>query len=206
VAGVRLGAAALAVLAACLAGTTAAEAKGSIPVTFVGDSVSASISHTPAAQAQLRKGLAVRLDLRVCRRLVPPSCTFQGSTPSTALQAVQGYGRSLGRVLIVNVGYNESAQRYGRDIDRIMRAALAQGADGVVWVTLHEARDIYRPTNLAIKAAAKRWRQLVVADWNAHSSGRPWFGGDGLHLTSTGASALAAFLRPYVLRAATGND
>ena len=189
-------------LAALVAGAGPAQARASVPVTFVGDSVPASISYIPAAQAQLRKGLSVRLDLRVCRRLVQPSCSFQGSTPSTALQAVQGVGRSLGRVLIVDVGYNESAQGYRQGIDRIMRAALAQGATGVVWVTLRETRSIYRATNVAIKTAAKRWPELVVADWNAYSRGKPWFGHDGLHLTSTGATALATFLRPYVWKAA----
>jgi hypothetical protein len=200
---VRLGAAALtALLAASVAAATAADAAGPLPVTFVGDSVPASISYIPAAQAQLRRGMKVRLDLRVCRRLVAPSCSYQGSTPTTALQAVQGYGRSLGRVLIVDVGYNESADGYRRGIDRIMRAALAQGAAGVVWVTLRETQSIYHRTNVVIRTAAKRWPELVVADWNAYSSGKPWFGDDGLHLTTTGASALAAFLRPYVWKAA----
>jgi hypothetical protein len=86
-----------------------------------------------------------------------------------------------------------------------MRAALAQGASGVVWVTLRETRDIYRWTNVAIKTAAKRWPQLVVAEWNAYSSGKPWFGDDGLHLTPTGATALASFLRPFVWKAAAAH-
>ena len=192
-------------LVVTVAGVGSAEAKGSLSATFVGDSVPASIEYIPGARAQLRKGLSVRLDLRVCRRLVQPSCSYQGSTPSTALQAVQAVGRSLGRVLIVNVGYNESAQGYRQGIDRVMRAALAQGADGVVWVTLRETRDIYHQTNVAIKTAARRWPQLVVADWNAYSRGKPWFGHDGLHLTSAGATALASFLRPYLWKAAASH-
>ena len=99
---------------------------------------------------------------------------------------MQGYGRSLGRVLIVNVGYNESSDGYRQGIDRIMRAALAQGAAGVVWVTLRETRGIYHPTNVVIERATKRWPQLLIADWNAFSSGKPWFGDDGLHLTADG--------------------
>jgi hypothetical protein len=105
-------------------------------------------------------------------------------------------------VLVVNVGYNESAQGYRKGIDEVMRAALRQGANGVVWVTLREARDVYRWTNIAIRTAAERWPQLVVADWDRYSRGKPWLGPDGLHLTPTGAEALAAFLRPYVFRAA----
>ena len=174
-------------------------------MTFVGDSISASISYSTTAQKQLKRGLAVRLDVKVCRRLVQPSCTFQGSTPTTALQAVQSYGRSLGRVLIVKVGYNEDGRGYGDGINRIMRAALAQGAVGVVWVTLREEgrySSLYRGMNAAIKKTAKRWPQLLVADWNAYSAGKPWFGSDGLHLSARGATELAAFLRPYVFRAA----
>jgi hypothetical protein len=185
-------------------GVAAPAARQQVRVTFVGDSVPASISYVPAARARLERGLDVRLDLRVCRRLVQPSCTYQGATPSTALQAVEGYGQALGKVLIVDVGYNEAAQGYREGIDRLMRSALRQGVSGVVWVTLRETRGTYRWTNVAIKTAARRWPQLVVADWNAYSSGKPWFGDDGLHLTSSGATALAAFLRPFVLRAASG--
>jgi hypothetical protein len=180
-------------------------AKAPIPVTFVGDSISASISYSTTAQKQLKRGLAVRLDVKVCRRLVQPSCSFQGSTPTTALRAVQSYGRALGRVLVVKVGYNESSQGYGDGIDRVMRAALANGATGVVWATLREKgqfSSLYHGTNLAIKKAAKRWPQLQVADWDAYSAGKPWFGSDGLHLSATGAAELATFLRPYVFRAA----
>ena len=85
-------------------------------------------------------------------------------------------------MLIVDVGYNESAAGYREGIDRIMRAAQAQGATGVVWVTLRETRDIYRQTNATIRAAQKRWPQLQVADWNAYSRGKPWFSSDGLHM------------------------
>lgn len=197
------------VLASLVAASTAAGSTATkrtpIPATFVGDSVSASISYVTTAQKQLKRGLAVRLDAKVCRRLVQPSCSFQGSTPTTALQAVQYYGRSLGQVLIVMVGYNEDGRGYRAGINRVMRAALAEGASGVVWVTLREVGaygSYYRAMNRAIKKAAKRWPQLLVADWNAYSAGKPWFGSDGLHLSATGAVKLVAFLRPYVFRAA----
>jgi hypothetical protein len=201
---VRIAVAALlaSLAASTLVGAGSARSSTPIQVTFVGDSVPASISYVPQARAELRRGLDVRLDLRVCRRLVAPSCPYQGSTPSTALEAVRSYGRSLGAVLVVKVGYNESAQGYRQGIDMVMRAALRDGVEGVVWVTLREAREVYRWTNIAIKTAAKRWPQLVVADWDRYSRGKPWFDPDGLHLTSAGATALAAFLRPYVFQAA----
>jgi hypothetical protein len=86
-----------------------------------------------------------------------------------------------------------------------MRVALAQGASGVVWVTLREAGTygaLYRSTNAAIRRAARRWPEMRVADWMSYSAGKPWFGSDGLHMTAAGATELAAFLRPYVFRAA----
>jgi hypothetical protein len=115
---------------------------------------------------------------------------------------VQGYGRRLGDVLVVNVGYNEGAAGYGTGVDRVMRTALHQGAGGVVWVTLRETIPSYHATNVAIERGAKRWPQLHVADWNAYSRGKPWFIGDGLHLSPAGAKALAGFVRAHALEVA----
>jgi hypothetical protein len=189
----------------CLAATLVTASPGSaaqpIKATFVGDSVAASIGYTATARAQLRRGLSVQLDLAVCRRLVLPSCAFGGTTPATGLEAVQGFGRSLGEVLIVMVGHNESAVGYGEGIDSVLRAALRQGARAVVWLTLRETRDLYHATNVAIRQADKRWPQLTVADWNAYSRGKSWFAGDGVHLTTAGAEALATFLRHNVFDA-----
>ena len=125
-----------------------------------------------------QRGLRARLDLRVCRRLVQEGCRLPRETPSTA-PGVQGYGHSLGSVLVVKVGYNEGSAGYRDGIDRVMRAALAEGAHGVVWVTLRETSPIYRATNAEIRDAAAEWPQLVLADWNAWSAGKPWFGRDG---------------------------
>jgi hypothetical protein len=177
---------------------------GELRVTLVGDSVAESLDYTPSARRILQRRFSLQLDLRACRRLVVRSCTFRGSTPPTALQAVEALGPQLGDVLVVDVGYNEGSAGYGRGIDQVMRAARAAGASCVVWVTLRESGsygDVYRSTNAVIRRAAARWPQLVVADWNEHSDGRAWFAGDGLHLTPAGAEALARFLRRSVVEA-----
>ena len=144
-------------LAASSAATAApARTLPALRATFVGDSVAASISYVPTAQARLERGMHVRLDLAVCRRLVEPSCSYGGSAPSTALQAVEAYGHALGKVLIVKVGYNESSAGYAQGIDRVMRAALADGAKRVVWVTLREQggySGLYHATNAVIRQA-----------------------------------------------------
>ena len=102
----------------------------------------------------MQRGMSLTLDLKVCRRLVAASCPYQGKAPTTALEAVRGYGHSLGDVLIVDVGYNEDGRGYPQGIDELMKAALAQGAQRVVWVTLRETRGVYHPANM--RSAAPR--------------------------------------------------
>jgi len=173
-------------------------------VTVISDSVAASISYVPVAQKDLEHGLAVQLDLKVCRRLIEPSCSYEGTAPPTALSAVRSYGSRLGQVLVIDVGYNDSSSGYAKGIDTIMRAALSQGARSVIWVTLRGAGSYasdYKSINAEIKAAVRRWPELTVADWNAYSAGKPWFGTDGLHLNPSGAISLASFLRTFVNRA-----
>ena len=80
----------------------------------------ASFDYVPAARRSLAKGLDLRSDSAVCRRLVAASCPFQGSTPATALEVVRADGRALGPVVVINVGYNDWAAVY--DVDRVLHA------------------------------------------------------------------------------------
>lgn len=176
-------------------------AAGRVRATFVGDSVAESIQLTPAARLALIRGLHMTLDLHVCRRLVAPSCPYQGTAPPTALSAVRSYGRALGTVLVLDVGYNDDSAGYATGIDDVMRAALAQGAQRVIWLTLRQTGGYtatYQRTNAVIRHAARRWSELRVADWNSYSAARPWFAGDQLHLNARGAEALAKFVRFYL--------
>jgi hypothetical protein len=186
------------------AGASGAPAAKELRVTVVADSVGASLDYVTDARKILARGRVLKLDLKVCRRLVQPSCTYRGVKPTSALEAVRGYGRRLGDVLVIKVGYNEGAKGYREGIDRVMRAALKNGVGAVVWVTLRERRDTYRWTNIAIRIAAKRWKQLTVADWARHSKGKPWFASDGLHMTPNGARALARFLNANIRAATSG--
>lgn len=197
----RVGAVFLTALALALVASTtaAAEPAGGPRVTFIGDSVAASLLFVPQAKRTLGRGLELRLDLKVCRRLVQPSCTYQGDTPATALQVVQRSGRSLGAVAVVMVGYNDAASQYRSGLDQVMRALRRAGVAAVVWVTLGETRENYKLINGVIRKAASRWSQLEIADWASLSRGKPWFAGDGLHLEPDGAMALARLIRGKVL-------
>ena len=186
------------------AGPASGGASAQPRATIIGDSIMASFDYVPAARRSLAKGLVLRSDSAVCRRLVAASCPFQGSTPETALDVVRADGRALGRVVVINVGYNDWSAVY--DVDRVLRALTVVGVESVIWVTLREAganAKLYAQSNARIRAAELTWRSLVVADWNAYSRGRQWFRGDGLHLTSAGAMGLARLLRPLVLTGAS---
>ena len=182
------------------AGTASADPSARTRVTIIGDSVMASFGYVPAARRTLAGGLDLQSDSAVCRRLVAASCPFQGSTPATALQVITARGKSLGPVVVINVGYNDWSAVY--DVDRVMKALRAVGVRDVIWVTLREASSyasLYAQSNARIRKASRRWTNLTVADWNTHSKGKPWFAADGLHPTVTGAVALARLLRPLVL-------
>jgi hypothetical protein len=194
---------AVGVLAAGLVTSPALGTKQRRPrVTVIGDSIATALDYVPTAQRRLGAGLDLKLDTKVCRRLVSSSCTYAGVTPPTALQVIQSRGSSLGGTVVVNVGYNDGASGYAAGLDKIMRALRAAHVRQVIWVTLRQERSTYTETNAVIRGAAKRWpHTLTVADWNDWSYGQSWFGGDGLHLTGAGAEAYAEFLRPYVLEA-----
>jgi hypothetical protein len=171
----------------------------------IGDSIMASFDYVPSARRALARGFDLRSDNAVCRRLVAASCPFQGTTPSTALEVIAANGRGLGRVVVINVGYNDWVAVY--DVDRVMRTLKRVGVRTAIWVTLREASSnasLYAQSNARIRSAARRHRKsLVVADWNAYSNGKPWFREDGLHLTVSGAMGLARLLRPLVAAASS---
>ena len=48
----------------------------------------------------------------------------------------------LGRVAVVDVGYNDTPSGFAAGIDRVMRALVDAGVDQVVWITLRERRPM----------------------------------------------------------------
>ena len=205
----RRGAVLFVLLVAAFAALGPAAAPASaVKFTFIGDSKAAGIEYSPPAKRLLARGHTVRRDLRVCRRLVAPSCPYQGRTPATALQAIRNYGRTLGPVLVIDVGYNDSSATYRGQLEQVVRAAKVRGVKGIVWVNLRAvpAHPDYRRINAIINQVASRRPIIYVANWNAYTRGRPasWFGSDGIHLTSAGAVGLVRLVRQYVPRAAEG--
>lgn len=186
-------------LVAVLVGALAGPASASPRVTVLGDSVQDALRYQGGAAAALRPGLDLRLESRGCQRLVITSCSAGGRTPETTLQAIRRIGPGLGPVVVVHVGYNDGASDY--HMDSVLSALRAAGVQRVVWLTLREGHRHYRHTNALIRRVAEGDPLVAVADWNAHSAGRPWFVSDGVHLNATGTHALAAFLRERIVEA-----
>jgi hypothetical protein len=199
----------VALLAALAALGPGAGSAGAVKLTFIGDSKAAAIEFSRKAKRLLSRGHDVRRDLRVCRRLVAPSCAYPpGVYPRTTLETIRHYGTDLGTVLVVDVGYNDSSTTYRRHLDRVMRAAIDRGVEGVVWVNLSTPRPDYRRINRIIRQARERHPRLYLANWNKYSRGHPgWFSeshGDGIHLDAPGAVALVRLVRRYIPLAAEG--
>ena len=172
-------------------------------VTLIGDSVADSLEHNDQALASLNKGFRVYLQTRGCRRLRAPSCVIEGSSgpAPTTLEVVKKLGPYLGRTVVVNVGYNDTPTRYGRDLDAVMRALAKAGVETVIWLTLRDPNRDYAASNAVIRSEPKEWPQLIVLDWDEYAAGRPtWFRDDGIHLTPLGATKLATFINRGLVR------
>lgn len=72
----------------------------------------------------------------------------------------------------------------------------------IVALTIHEVRPYYSTVNAFLRGEADARDNLVVADWNAVAQQNPGAtGGDGLHLTGTGASLMASLIADNVAAA-----
>jgi hypothetical protein len=204
----RLVTVAAAFAAASLLGLQTGDAATSAPprVTIFGDSVPDSLEYTHDARALLSEGLDLRFEVTSCRRLASPGCPYQGRRPESVLDIIQFSPLfTLGKVVVVDVGYNEPAINYEAGMSQVAIALVKLGVEHVLWVTMREQTDNYRQINDIIRTQARRWPQMQVIDWDAASRGQDWFQPDGLHLNGDGAMGLAKLLRANIL-AACGSD
>jgi SpoIID/LytB domain protein len=178
----------------------------------VGDSVGASIN---AGLTQLLQGAYTDLQVDTVggRCTVGSNCV--GPDGLTVVRSAPTPAFAL-----LELGYNDNPPTFGGEIDQVLAALTARGVSRVLWVNLSERRpggsgSFYAPANAALRAAATRWPQLTVLDWNATSSGDEatrWFlpgsatTPDLVHLTETGRAKFSQWLRQQLddLRAAGG--
>ena len=101
-----------------------------------------------------------------------------------------------GGVVVIQQGNNYlgSAPQFREHIDQAM--AVLAGVPKVVWITVAEFKPSRADVNREILAAAERYPNIVLADWNGlwRTNPRGFTSRDGLHLTRPGAAAFAAMI------------
>jgi hypothetical protein len=188
-----------------LSGVAAAQT-GAPKVTVIGDSVADKMERNPVALASLSHGYTLDLQTSGCRRLAIQSCTIFGSSgpAPNVLQLVKSLAHRIGKIVVIDVGYNDTPSHYDHDLDAVMRALRDGGVRTVVWLTLRDPDHVYRATNKDIFREPNEWPELVIADWDRYSDQHPdWFESDGLHLTSLGAGKLGQFIHTVLHRVAS---
>ncbi|MEZ5297688.1 MAG: hypothetical protein R2697_15855 [Ilumatobacteraceae bacterium] len=141
-------------------------------------------------------------DAKVCRRLVSTSCSYRGVRPAPALNVIRSWSGVTDWAIVVAAGYNDGA--IGSAVDAVVAEARRQGVPHVVWLTYRAAGNnagIYRSHNSVLWQKASQYPELTIADWASYSAGRSsWVAADGLHLTGSGARAMADLIRVALRR------
>jgi len=182
-------------------------ATGAPRISVIGDSVMSGIRWY-GAWAPLRR-FNYTVDVESCRRTLAFSCRGrEGYAPDNTISAMRRLRGQLGSVLVVGTGYNDPGVTFARAVDAVMAEAAAQGIPVVIWATMRTAGVSYvSPTyassvstfrnnnQILLAKAAQYGGRLQVADWATYSaSRREWVGSDGVHLTPSGATAMAGFI------------
>lgn len=169
-------------------------------VTVITDSVGGVLEWDGESNQILSQGFDVDVEPELCRRLATPGCNYDPPPPS-AVDTIDALGGRLGTIVVIDVGYNDTAAGVAAGIDPVMRALVANGVQHVIWPTYVERLQVWKDSNAALLAGAKRWPQLVVPDWNAIALPHPEWFVDDAHMGSLGGRALARFLHPYLVDA-----
>ena len=162
---------------------------------FIGDSVGVSIADADTSELPaLLDGLFASAVFDSVGGRCTASSNCIGTTGVQAAQAIP----SGTEIAIVELGYNDPSS-FAAKIDQVMTVLRGKGVSRVGWVTMSERRTTsgFAAANQALNEARARWPELVVLDWNQASSGADrdrWYA-DGVHLTNTGQSEFALWLR-----------
>ena len=152
-------------------------------VSMVGDSVMLGARDQLLAQFA---GMPVTVDAIEDRSLLGAIGMFQSAGPA------------LGDVVVLDLGYNDTSDPtvFRERIDGAMAALV--GVKHVIWLNQNEFRPDRAGMNAELNAAASRYANLEVVDWNAEVVAHPEdVYGDSIHLTPAGQAAMAALVRQH---------
>ena len=180
---------------------------GNAAVLMISDSAFAGIRwHGALAYLQ---GASWDARLESCRRLVGVSCRGrEGYAPRTAATELSTVLAGSNHILVVATGYNDWSGLFPWGVDAVMSQARTKGIDRVVWLTYRENVGYVSPGGMSNHSSFERnngylrsvigsgrYPELVLADWNSYSRGRPsWVTFDGVHLTAAGAPEAARYV------------
>jgi hypothetical protein len=195
-------AATLAVVALVLAGAAAGRGHADVRVTIFGDSVATAMQYDPDAKRVLARGIDLQLETAACRRLGDTSCPYDGVRPPNVVDRATELGTQLGPVVVVVVGYNDYEANYEKNIDDAMAAFRKGGVQRVLWATLFEERQSWAEMNEMIAAAARKYPEITVLDWNGLAEQNPsWIQPDASpHLTAAGAEGMATMIEDSLVQ------
>ncbi len=185
---------ALSMVAVTLAAASPSSAQSVPPrmAFLTGDSVMAALmpTYTDAAQRVIGGGgWATTIDAKVCRKAVTPGCL--NGTPESVLAVLQANRPRLAGAVVIQIGHNDDRiVTYRAQLDKILDELT--GVPRVFLMTMREVSSSYVTANRTIREAAAARSNVQVIDWAAASrSQTSWVAGDGLHLTTAGATAMA---------------
>jgi hypothetical protein len=194
-------AATLAVASLVLAGAAAGRGHADVRVTVFGDSAASAMAYDPDAKRTLGRGIDLRLEVTPCRRLGDASCPYDGVRPANVIDRATELGSELGPVVVVVVGYNDYEANYADNIDAAIATFRKAGVQHVLWATLHAGRQSWANMNDMIVAAAKKYPEITVLDWDGLSRQKEdWFQPDGVHLTPAGAEGMATMIEDSLVQ------
>jgi hypothetical protein len=168
-------------------------------ILLIGDSVGASI-------APEFNGIVAPAYTNVDFQALPNRCLVGAACvpPNVGLPDAPSIINSLTAetmptVALLQLGYNDDPSTFAQDVNQVVTELNSRGVQRVVFVNLSTRRASvdYNTSNAALAAAAQRFPNVSVLDWNTYSSGPDktrWFS-DSVHLTSTGRVEFALFLR-----------
>lgn len=183
--------------------STAAKADIAPPrVTLIGDSVMTAMQWHDDANTIMQVGLALDWQVAICRRLVAPSCPFDGGQAPSLLDVVQTLDGDLAPIVVVGVGYNDAEETFAQSVRTSVNALLKAGVQRILWLNLRAVRHSYLHMNTILGTVALDYSRLTIVDWNRYSRSHPeWFQNDGEHLLDAGGVGMAMLLHRVVLEA-----
>jgi hypothetical protein len=131
----------------------------------------------------------------IAARMTGWSLTFyavEGLSTLAAPSIIAASRPAIGEVAVAALGNNDAGNpaTFAQRVDSVMQAFGP--IRRVIWVNLRSFASWTPALDQQLTAAATRWPNLVVADWNTRSATDPTLVyGDGLHLTPGGQAAMA---------------